>query len=142
MSENTNPVQQPSGTTPPEDNGTPAGKTFTQEQVNQIVSERLARERAKADPDPMEDRDKALTARENAMDCKEYLAEKGYPAALLDILDTTRSDVFKQKVEALVGTLPELDPAAGGKTPVFTRGTFQSGSGGGHDPIAEAFKPR
>ena len=43
-------VQQPAATTQPEENGTPAeGKTFTQEEVNQIVRERLAREKAKAE---------------------------------------------------------------------------------------------
>lgn len=38
--------QQNNNNTPPEENGT-AGKTFTQEEVNSIVRERLARERAK-----------------------------------------------------------------------------------------------
>lgn len=37
--------------TQPEGNG-PAGKMFTQEEVNNIVRERLARERAKGTTDP------------------------------------------------------------------------------------------
>jgi len=139
MSENTNKVAQPENTTPPEGNGTPAGKTFTQDDIDRIISERLARERAKAEPDPLVERDKALTARENALTCKEYLTEKGYPAALLDILDTTSTDLFKNKVDALVSVLPELNPAIGGKIPVATWGTVNHSSVG-HDPVAEAFK--
>lgn len=138
MSEETK-TQQPENTTQPEDNGAPAGKTFTQDEVNKIISERLTRERSKAEPDPSELRDKELTARENTLTCKEFLSEKGYPAALLDILDTTSSDVFKQKVEKLLEAFPALDPKVGGKTPIATGSTMRSGSAG-FDPIAEAFK--
>ena len=47
MSENTNMETQQQTTTPtPEETG---GRMFTQEEVNRIVSDRLARERAKAE---------------------------------------------------------------------------------------------
>ena len=75
-------------------NNNPAGanagteKTFTQEEVNNIVQERLARERAKNEPTPAELREKELTARENKMSCKEYIAEQKYPSELLDLFDT------------------------------------------------------
>ena len=39
---------QAAAATQPEDNGAQQGRTFTQEEVNRIVSDRLARERAKA----------------------------------------------------------------------------------------------
>ena len=60
---NTVDTTQQETTTQPEENGT--GKTFTQEEVNNIVRERLARERAKA-PD-----DADLTARENDLKARE-----------------------------------------------------------------------
>ena len=65
-------------------------KFFTQEQVNQIVSERLARERSKAATEQATtDREKALDAREQALKCRELVAgDKKYPAKLLDVLDT------------------------------------------------------
>ena len=44
--------------TQPEDNGTE--KTFTQDEVNRIVSERLSRERAKAEPTEEEKRCQTL----------------------------------------------------------------------------------
>ena len=50
-------------------------KLFTQEQVNQIVSERLARERSKAATEQATtDREKALDAREQALKCRELVA--------------------------------------------------------------------
>ena len=61
-------------------------KLFTQEQVNQIVSERLARERSKAATEQATtDREKALDAREQALKCRELVAgDKKYPAKLLE----------------------------------------------------------
>ena len=121
---------------PPEDNT----KTFTQDEVNKIISERLARERAKGD-DPLETREKELTARENALKCREYLAEKGHPPALLDIFDTGDDEQFKGKVDKLFAAFPNLNaeskpapidgirPAPVGQHPL-TKG----------DAIAEAFK--
>ena len=57
-------------------------KLFTQEQVNQIVSERLARERSKAATEQATtDREKALDAREQALKCRELVAgDKRYRA--------------------------------------------------------------
>ena len=130
--------------THPEDNGAAAGKTFTQEDVNRIVSERLARERDKAaaeraKEDPLEQREKDLSAREAAMSCKEYIREKGYPAALVDVFDTSDADKFKTQVDKLLELFPDLNPAVQAKTPVIVRGT---GAGGGSlsDRIAEAFR--
>ena len=88
-------------------NNNPAGanagteKTFTQEEVNNIVQERLARERAKNEPTPAELREKELTARENKMSCKEYIAEQKYPSELLDLFDTTDTEQFKGNVEKM-----------------------------------------
>lgn len=81
---------------PQQTNANPAGtggKTFTQEEVNRIVADRLARERSKAapeqTPDPLAEREKDLAAREHAMQCRELVAgNKHYPAQLLDVLDT------------------------------------------------------
>ena len=72
----------------PEENGGSSEKMFTQDDVNRIVSERLAREREKLTQQPKEDeREQALKARENKLDCRDYLDAKKYPAALLDVLD-------------------------------------------------------
>lgn len=46
---NNNALVQENTNTQPEENGAQSEKTFTQEEVNRIVSERLARERAESD---------------------------------------------------------------------------------------------
>ena len=68
MNENT---QQTTNSTPEET----GGKLFTQQQVNEIVRERLARERAKAEPTAIDERETALKAREARLDCRDYLEE-------------------------------------------------------------------
>ena len=146
MSEESKTTQQPESSPTPGENGGEPGKTFTQEDVNRIVSERLARERDKAaleraKEDPTEQREKALAAREAAMSCREYISGKGYPAALADILDTADADKFKSQVDKLVELFPEIDPAVAAKTPKFTRSTTGRPGGFG-DPIAEAFRPK
>lgn len=71
-------------TTPtPEENGGQGGKLFTQEEVNRIISDRLAREREKLAQPPKEDeretalreREKAVEARESRYKCEDYLKE-------------------------------------------------------------------
>lgn len=132
----TNGQQQPN--TQPEDNGG-SGKTFTQDEVNRIVSDRLARERTKAEPTPEEAKAQELTARENKLTCREYLTEKGYRAELLDILDASDAEHFKQAVDKLVALCPELDTARAGNVP---RVVSRTSGGGMDDRIASAFKPK
>lgn len=141
MSEELKNEGQTTGTTQPEANGAPAGKTFTQEEVNKIVSDRLAKERAKQEPqaDPaaeqMAQREKDLSARENRLTCTEYIKENGLDAALMDIFDTGNAEAFKANVEKLLALYPAIDPAKP-KCPTFTLGTS---GGSGPDPIAQAF---
>ena len=102
--------QQPTNSTP-EATGGQGEKLFTQEDVNRIVSERLARERAKVDTPPEDEREKAfrereqaLTARENRAKGEDYLAaqniHKDYRQNFIDVLDLMGGDVekFKQVV--------------------------------------------
>ena len=118
-------------------------KTFTQEDVNRIVQERLAKERSKAEPTPEQIREKDLVARESAMTCKEYIAEKNYPKGLLELFDTADHEQFKQNIDKMAELFPNVFADAGTKPAFFTKGTGNgSGLGGSHDPIAEAFKLR
>lgn len=103
-------------------------KLFTQEQVNQIVSERLARERSKAATEQATtDREKALDAREQALKCRELVAgDKKYPAKLLDVLDTASFDSFKAQADKLLEAFPHMGDTfmvkgANTATPPFTK---------------------
>ena len=75
-------------------------KLFTQEQVNEIIKKRLGRQKEdEADVQELQAREKELTAREKKLSCKEYLLEKGYPAELLDVIDTSDVETFKNKAD-------------------------------------------
>ena len=114
---------------------------FTQDDVNRIVSERLARERAKAEPTAIDERETQLKARESHLDCRDYLeslTKDGKAASnivkLLDILDTSDKEKFQATVTALreLGAFnPQLEPL------VIPRVDYR---GPNTDPIAEAFK--
>ena len=66
------------------------GKLFTQEEVNTIISDRLKRQKEALTAD--------ITARENKMKCYEWLKEWDYDMGLLEALDTSDFDVFRQTV--------------------------------------------
>ena len=99
-------------------------KTFTQEEVNRIVQDRLARER-RGTGQTIEERELDLTRRENRMKCAEKLTEAGYPKELLDILDTSNAETFS---DADPGAERSTDPAGGGRY----SGRSQRWRGGGY----------
>ena len=143
MSENMNQngQRQPTTPTPEASGGQGESRTFTQEEVNRIVADRLARERAKAEPSPADEREQALKAREAKLDCREYLGAQGYPAALLDALDSSDTAKFKASVEKLVKAFPAL---IGAQRPTFEgwKPGERTSRGASPDPIAAAFKPK
>lgn len=123
--------------------GENGGKLFTQDDVNRIVSERLARDRADraAAPSPADEREQALKAREARLDCRDYLDSKKYPAALLDVLDTADVDKFKAAVDTMVGAFPAI-ARADEVPPPYAAGTGTGSRSFYNDPIAAAFKPK
>lgn len=136
-----NKVNAQTANTQPEDNG--AGKTFTQDEVNRIVSERLARERAKNDsgdqtPDPVTEREKQITIRENKIACKEYLHRNNYPQQLLEVFDTDNETKFKENVERLHKAFPAVFE------PIYNavRETNGSITDNANDTLAAIFKPK
>lgn len=149
MNQNTQqePTAQPERTTQPEENGGKTGKVFTQEDVNRIVQERLARDRAGRDATQQQETEEAarvadLTRRENALACREFIMQGGYKPELLDILPTDNAEEFKEKVAKLIELAPLLDPnykAAHFTTPVRGIGRYGSAN---EDPLAAAFKPK
>ena len=86
-------------------------KTFTQEEVNRIVQDRLARER-RGSGQTIEERELDLTRRENRMKCAERLSESGYPKELLDILDTSNAEMFMENVGKLAAMQIQAPNAA------------------------------
>lgn len=120
------------------------GRTFTQEQVNAIVSRRLAEQKAAQEADSVR-REQELNKREMVIRAKELLSEKGLPKELADVLRYETEDELVKAVGAIEhvkGFKNEEADAAGGRQGVHIQeNRLPEGVGhGAPDLIAEAFK--
>lgn len=115
MTDNNTPNTAQQENTQPEGNGT-AGKMFTQEEVNSIVKERLARERAKgqtsgtadnpaaeldSEKTQLENDRQKLQDERNAFECERYCKENGIDTKLVDLIGSIDPEEFKEKAESL-----------------------------------------
>lgn len=86
-------------------------KTFTQEEVDEIVRKRLARERKRSEAgditEPARDREKELDARELRIMAREKLQDAGMPMALADVLRYSDDKSLEKAME----TIKSLNPA-------------------------------
>lgn len=92
-----------SGTATEEQQGTqnqPKEKTFTQDEVNRIVSERLARDKGKNSAE-LEKREHELEQRELAMTAREKLAERGLPKELAEVLRFSDDESMNKSIDAI-----------------------------------------
>lgn len=127
---------EPKPTNPAEGSGE---RLFTQDDVNRIVQDRLSRVKTDSAPQ-FADKEKELAQREARLNCREFLEETKYPAALLEILDTTDFEKFKTTVNLMAEKLPNAFARPTGiRTNIGI--PLQSPSGGGIDPVASAFMP-
>lgn len=111
-------------------------RTFTQEEVNQIVSDRLKREQnKKVDNSEYETRMNELKARESKFACKELVKECEYPEELLDLLDTSDVEKFAETTKKIDKIFRER------YSPKITTSVPSGNFCGNSDPIAKAFKP-
>lgn len=79
-------------------------KTFTQEEVNRIVQERLSRERSKTPSEiekALEAREKALEARERESAFRSTLKAKNIPEEVYEALNCTSEETFNKSLEIL-----------------------------------------
>ena len=139
----TNEVQDDKGTGSPTEK---PGKTFTQEEVNQIVEKRIARERARlhneherqARISDLDAREQKLIMRERKADAAQELASKGLPASFLNLLRYDSDDSYQESLLAAERAYDDMYQAiikikATGKTPK------NYGEGRHTDDIAKAF---
>ena len=82
--------------------------TFTQEQVNKIVSDRLAREKVKSEA-ALAEREQQLAQRELLLTAKEKLTESGLPVELLDALNVSSPEAMDKAITTLKGVIGILD---------------------------------
>ena len=120
------------------DQGQQQEKLFTQEDVNRIVGERLARARSAADTNAFNEREESLNKRELQLDAREKLADAGLPKELLSAINCNSRKEMENSIEVLSnfykansnqGRLRVEFP--GGTGPVRTVSMSSSGSGNG-----------
>lgn len=70
-------------------------KTFTQDQVNAIVGERLAKEKAKGEA-ALAEREQQIAQRELLLTAKEKINEMGLPAELVDALNVSSPEALEK----------------------------------------------
>ncbi len=86
---------------PAADQGT-GGKTFTQEDVNRIVQERLAKEKARSSGEAdLAKREQELARRELHMSAKELLSERGLPVRLFDALNCADKETMEKSIATI-----------------------------------------
>ena len=108
-------------------------KMFTQEQVNEIVRKRLAKVKQQEGTEPPEDytaKVAELTAKESHLSCREYVIERRYPKELLETLDTSDVENFKEKADMLQEIYGRKSPQP------FGSAEFD---GYGDGPVTQAF---
>ena len=113
-------------------------KTFTQAEVDAIVSARLARERGKGAGDDLAQREADLAARELRMTAREKISAEGLPAELVDMLRYTDAESLDNAIESYKKM--QNTQKAGGAEVVGT-GNIIGAVGGGKaaNPMARAF---
>lgn len=99
-------------------------KTFTQEEVNVIVRDRLAKEKAKYDKQ-LADVQADVTRREKLLDAKEKLKEKGLPPELAELVRLDDDESFNNSLTLLEKTY---------KQPSGNDGAAARNRGGGYVP--------
>lgn len=96
--------------------GTQAERTFTQEDVNRIVQERLAKEKSRSTGNTGDELDKRaadLDLRERKLTAREKLQENGLPDYLVDALNMNTDEDFQKSLEAILKMRGEAGSSTG-----------------------------
>lgn len=86
-------------------------KTFSQDDVNRIVGERLAKEKAKGEA-ALAEREQQLAQRELLLTAKEKMTEQGLPLELLDALNLSSPEALKKSLNIVSTVLNKLKAEA------------------------------
>lgn len=94
---NGNQAQGPATTPGPE-------KLFTQDDVNRIIGERLARVKTEVSPE-LKEKEQELAQRELCLDARERLADAGLPKELLTALNCNSREEMENSIKTIQGLL-------------------------------------
>lgn len=98
-------------------NPTNGEKTFTQEDVNRIIGERLAKERSKSEQE-LSKREKELQQREMRLTAKEMLSARGLSQDLADALNCADKETLEKSISIVEKIFNENKEEA--SKPIFT----------------------
>ena len=119
-------------------------KTFTQDDVNRIVQDRLAKDRAKA-AEELSKKEQELAQREFRLNSRQKVIDRGYPESLIDALNCTSDEAFNKALDAIDSLIKERTPDKHQQELEANRARFttvESHHGGGFfskpDPIRKA----
>ena len=115
-------------------------KTFSQDDVNRIVGERLAAEKRKGEA-ALAEREQQLAQRELLLTAKEKLAESGLPVELLDALNVSSPEAMEKAITTLKGVIDKIKAEA--PKPFTIHGAKPAGAGrspqmGGNSQLRKA----
>ncbi len=96
------------GTQAPTDGGQ-TERTFTQDDVNRIVQDRLAKDREKAAKE-LSEREQELTQREFRLNSRQKLIDRGYPESIMDALNCSSEEAFNKALDVIDGLIKERTP--------------------------------
>ena len=106
-------------------------KMFTQDDVNRIVGERLARVKSTQTSVESSEREKALDLRERQLNARERLADLGISKDLLPLVNCTSKETMEESINLIAGQLGGARSKNGSGYRISTS-TSNSGSGTGH----------
>lgn len=85
-------------------------KTFSQDDVNRIVQDRLAKDRAKSSEE-ITKREQELLQREFRLNSRQKLIDRGYPEDILDALNCNSEKEFDNALDIIDRLIKERTPS-------------------------------
>lgn len=85
-------------------------RTFSQDDVNRIVQERLAKDREKASKE-LGEREQELARREFRLNSRQKLIDRGYPEDILDALNCNSEKEFDNALDIIDRLIKSREPS-------------------------------
>lgn len=95
-------------------------KTFSQEDVNRIVQERLAKDRAKSSEE-LSKKEQELLQREFRLNSRQKLIDRGFPESIMDALNCSSEETFDKALDIIDGLIKERTPSEEEKAEIAAR---------------------
>ena len=122
--------------------GEAGNRTFSQDDVNRIVGERLAKEKAKTDA-AIADREQELVKREALLNARDALTARGLPVELADCLQLSTPEDLKKNLDFIQNYIEKRTEQQRQMPP---KGAYYAGNGSkagnplkGDDDVRKAF---